>query len=134
MNAKPKTWAAALLLGVLLVGGVAGVAVDRVVAGRLACQDDPERETRDRRGSYVDWLAEELSLNPEQRTQVEAYIDRHREAVSALWREMRPQFEARKAQLRDDIRRILDDEQRAAYEALLAREAERGRHNRRGGR
>jgi hypothetical protein len=54
-------------------------------------------------------------------------LERHREAVSAIWSETRPRYEQLRSQLRDSIRATLSEEQRQAYEALLQREEERRR-------
>jgi Spy/CpxP family protein refolding chaperone len=133
MNGKSKSLALTLLLVVLLLGGVAGAAVERLVVRRdEACRAEDRRPHGDRRESYLDWLSSELALTPEQRAQVEATVERHRQAVSALWREVRPRFEEMKAQLREEIRSTLDDEQRATYEELLKRESERRHRGRRG--
>ncbi len=58
-------------------------------------------------------------------------MERHRAGIKELWREMRPRFEAMKAELRDDIRSVLTEEQLAAYEALLEKSADRRRRKER---
>lgn len=133
MMEKPRTLALALLIGALALGTTAGVAVDRLVARPGACPTDQSRRHngRDDRSSYLEWLTAQLELTVEQRSHVERTVDEHRTAVTALWREMRPEFEALKARLREDIRTVLDDQQREAYDALLAREAERRRRRKR---
>ncbi len=130
MNGKPRAWALAFIIGVLLLGGVAGAAVDRMLIREtaVAATDSRRGDARDRRRSYLDWLSTELALTEEQRAQVEAIVEQHREQVSALWRETRPRFEELKAQVRADIREVLSEEQQAKYEALLERQSERHRH------
>lgn len=134
MNGKNKTLALALLLVVLLLGGAAGAAVERFVADESACAaiEAGHREGRGRRESYLDWLTQELDLSADQRARVEQTVERHREAVSALWREVRPRFEQMKTRLREEIRAVLNDEQRATYERLLKRESEHRRRGRQG--
>ena len=127
MNGKSKAWAVALLFSVLILGGVIGAAVDRFVSGRPtggARQEHPRGE-RDRREGYLDWLAAELKLTDEQRAQVEAIIERQRAEMAQVWQELQPRFEELKAQARAETRALLNQEQLAAYEALLQREAER---------
>ncbi len=129
MIGKSKAWALALLLVVLLMGGVAGVAVDRMLVGeRTAVGNRDHRDGgRDHRRSYIDWLAAELELTDDQHADIELLLDEYREQVSAQWHEMRPRFEEFRAQFRAEVREVLTQEQIEAYEALLAREAERRR-------
>jgi hypothetical protein len=133
MIGKSKAWALALLVGVLLMGGVAGAAIDRMLVGRSAAAQSAERRDadRDHRRSYVDWLAAELELTDEQRTSIEGLLEGYREQVSGQWQEMRPRFEEMREQFRSEVRTVLTQEQIENYEALLSQEAER-RHSRRG--
>jgi hypothetical protein len=132
MIGKSKAWALALLGAALLLGGVAGAAVDRVLVGGSAEAATSRRGSdRDRRSSYLDHLSAELQLTEDQRSQVQVIVEQHREQVSALWREMRPRFEELKGQVHAEIRELLTEEQRTAYEALLDKEARR-RHGRKG--
>jgi Spy/CpxP family protein refolding chaperone len=126
MNGKSKAWAVALLIGVLLLGGAAGAAVDRLLVTRARSTAEESRRGGDRgRRDYVGWLAAELSLSETQREQIEVLVEGHREHVSTLWKEMRPRFEEFQSQLRAEIRQVLTPEQLAAYEALLEKEQER---------
>lgn len=131
MNGKSKVWALALLLGVLLLGGAVGAFADRLVLDEPACPRASfgRSRARDGRSHHLDWLAQELDLSAAQRARVEQTVERHRERVSALWRELRPQFEQMQAELRGEIRDVLTEEQRTAYEELLKSEKRR-RHPR----
>lgn len=131
MNGKSKAWALALLVGVLILGGVLGAAVDRLLIDRPATgavheQWRGERE-RDRREGYLQWLSGELQLTDEQRVQVEAIVERHRQEIAAIWQETRPRFEELQAQARAEIRSLLTEDQLAAYDQLVERESERRR-------
>ncbi len=131
MNGKPKAWALALLVGALLLGGVAGAAVDRLLIGEPAVAEEARRAgDRDRRRSELEWLSSELDLSAEQRERMGAIVEGHRAQMSALWRETRPRFEELRSQLRDDIREVLNADQRAAYEALIQKHEERHRRRR----
>jgi Spy/CpxP family protein refolding chaperone len=134
MNGKSKVWASALLVGVLLLGALAGVAVDRTLLSRSATQTTEGRRggDRDRRTSYMDWLSAELDLNADQRTQIETLVAQHRDQVSGFWGEMRPRLEELQAQLRAEISDVLTDEQRTEYEALMEKHSERHRRSRNG--
>jgi len=129
MNGKSKAWALALLLGVLMLGAVAGIGVDRLLISQpgAAVQPSRARGERDRRQAHLDWLAAELQLTEEQRAQLEAIVERNRQEMAALWQDMQPRFEALKSQARAETRALLNEEQLAAYEELLEREAERRR-------
>ena len=133
MIGKSKAWALTLLLVVLLMGGVAGAAIDRMfVSDRSTVENRNRRgDERDGRRNYIDWLAAELSLTDEQRSNIEVLVERYRSQVSDQWKEMRPKFEEFQTQLRAEIREVLTEDQLEAYEALLAKESER-RHSRRG--
>ena len=68
-------------------------------------------------------------LSEEQRAEVRVILEHHQEEVSALWRDMRPQYEVLQEQARAEIREVLNDEQRATYEELLERQRERGQRD-----
>jgi hypothetical protein len=133
MNGKSKAWALALLVGVLILGSVVGAALDRFLVRRpaTAAMHERWRSEREREGNrregYLDWLAAELQLTDEQQAQLEATVERHRQEMSAIWREMRPRFEQLRDQARAEVRALLTEEQLAAYERLLERESQRRR-------
>jgi gas vesicle protein len=137
MNGRSKLWATALLAGVLVFGGAVGAAVDRLLSpAASACQTASTREQRDRgrdrneRRNYVEWLTTELQLTDAQRVQVDTIIERHRQRVSALWKEVRPQYEQMKQNLRQEIRGVLTGQQRARYEELVREhDSRRGRRD-----
>lgn len=128
MNGKSKGWAIGFLAIVLLLGGVSGAALDRAFVRKATTSEREAR--RDRRQGYLNWLSSELDLTTEQRTQVQTIVEGYHEQVSALWRETNPRFESMKSQVRAEIREVLDEEQKAKYQALLEKQAERHRHNR----
>jgi hypothetical protein len=128
MNGKSRAWALALLVAVFLVGGAAGAAVDRMLVGDREVSSGQRGRSggdRDRRRSYLDWLADELALSEEQRTEVHGILERHREQVSNLWKEWRPRYDELQEQARVEIRGVLTEEQAAAYDALLERQRQR---------
>jgi len=136
MNGKSKGWAVTLLLGVLLLGGVAGATLDRVLIRPTASDTRSEGRgggDRDRRQAYLEWLTSELDLTQEQQAQVQSIIEEHREQVSALWRETHPRFDELQSQARTEIRQALTEEQQVKYEALLEKQAERHRNRRNNG-
>lgn len=134
MNGKSKGWAIGFLAIVLLLGGVSGAALDRAFVRKATTSEREARRDgegrRDRRQGYLNWLSSELDLTTEQRTQVQTIVEGYHEQVSALWRETNPRFQSMKSQVRAEIREVLDAEQKAKYQALLEKQAERHRHNR----
>ncbi len=129
MNGRSRAWALALLVAVFLLGGLAGAVGDRMLSSDSAAPTEGRRGSdRERKRDYLDWLSEELGLSEEQQAQVRAIAERHRDQVSALWREMRPRFEELQAQARSEIRAVLTEEQQAAYDDLL--QEQRNRHQR----
>lgn len=131
MNGKSRAWALALLVAVFLVGGAAGAAVDRMLVGdrEVSSGQRGRSADRDRRRSYLDWLGAQLELSEEQKTEVQAILEWHREQVSDLWRELRPRYEELQEQARAEIRGLLTEEQVAAYDALLERQRQRDRRD-----
>ncbi|UCC71727.1 MAG: hypothetical protein JSV86_15315 [Gemmatimonadota bacterium] len=127
MNGKSKAWALALLVAVLLLGGVAGAAVDRMLVGERTASSGQRGRSgdRDRRRSYLDWLSAQLELDEEQQAQVQVVVEEYREQISSIWREVRPRYEELQEQLRAEIRAVLTEEQAANYDALLQRQRER---------
>ena len=137
MNGKSKGWALTLLLGVLLLGAVAGATLDRVLIRPTAAETRGASRRgggdRDRQHSYLEWLTSELDLTQEQQAQVQSIIEEHREQVSAIWRETRPRYDELQSRARAEIRQALTEEQQLKYEALLEKQAERHRNRRNNG-
>ncbi len=93
------------------------------VAASAALQDRDRDRGRERspRLSYIDRLDRELHFTPEQRDSVVAILQRHDASTKEIWRESRRRFEEVRAQLRADIMKVLNEEQRERYRALIAR-------------
>lgn len=132
MNGKSKTLALALLFGAFVVGAAVGAVADRYLITGSAAEQSGESAVhdRDRRQSYMEWLAAELELTDDQRQHVAAVLERNREEVRALWQETRPAFEELKTRLRAEVREVLTQEQQVAYDSLLARDRGRRRSRR----
>ncbi|KPJ91057.1 MAG: hypothetical protein AMS18_09400 [Gemmatimonas sp. SG8_17] len=133
MNGKSKGWALTLLLGVLLLGGVAGATLDRVLIRQTASDTRSAGRHRDRQQGYLEWLTSELDLTQDQQAQVRSIIEEHREQISAIWLETRPRYDELQSRARAEIRQALTQEQQLKYEALLERQAERRRDRRNNG-
>ncbi|MGQ0643519.1 MAG: hypothetical protein ACT4P6_22460 [Gemmatimonadaceae bacterium] len=104
---QSKHLAMAFLFGAVLVGGALGFSADRVFG-------------RDRRGERtLDMLDRRLGLSDEQRTQIDAILDeRHRQSL-AVYGTIKPKMDSIRLNAREQMRQVLDAEQRSRYEALL---------------
>ncbi len=120
---RSKLWATALLAAVFGAGAMAGWAIQ-------AQADD--RGARDRRrgtDAMVSYLAGELDLTAAQRDSVRAVFDRHRPAMKALWETVHPQMDSLRRAMRVEIAARLTPPQQRRYQALIAAQEERHRHD-----
>lgn len=128
MKSLMKTRMAAL--GTMLVIFIAGMAVGMLVDRSLA-EAAPEEEVvrvdagdeERRRGSMI----HQVDLTPEQRVQVDSMVGAFRERMKHFHESSRSEYDRIVREARESIKAILDEEQRARYEALLE---ERDRHRR----
>jgi hypothetical protein len=117
----PRTLAALLMLVVWLLGGVAGVALDRLVLRPDAPRRRVERHTPESAHRFSKYLAGELGLSGRQEAQVDSILLIRQAQTRALANEVHPRFEAVAAQARADVERVLSPEQRTKYEQLRER-------------
>lgn len=109
----------AVLVIMFAVGALSGAATMRVASTDKAVSSE-RTERRQRPG-----LFERLDLTAEQRTQVDAIMERRKGEVDAFWSEHGPQLRAIMDSARAEIRLVLTPEQRALEEQFRA---ERRRH------
>jgi hypothetical protein len=110
----PKQQAVMFLLGALLVGGALGFTADRVMLSDRICISKSKNE------SALDALEQRLALTPEQHKSVEAILDDRHRQYQAAWKPIRPRLDSIKMNARDQIRRVLTDEQRQEFELFLS--------------
>jgi hypothetical protein len=96
-----------------LVGGAATMLADRSRHGTDRIGDHP--------GGFVQFLKEELTLTAEQEHRITGILDRHQPAMDSIWGLVRPQFEAERQTVRQEIRALLEPGQLKKYEVLIAR-------------
>ena len=120
---RSRSLALMFLLGALLVGGALGFTADRVFAGgRCARDGDPHRSRT--------WLTEELHLTAAQTAAVDSILERRHREMRAVIAPVRPRMDAVRDTARQQIRRVLDDVQRARFDALIAKkDSEKGRNH-----
>jgi len=119
----------------------AGAGVGVMLAPRLASPSAPAagapvRTPADRRGlprspgmgpvRLAPQLAEELGLDAEQARQLDDLFARRRQRLEDIQHGVREQFEAEQRALREEIRKILNEEQMAKFEEWLRRSSRRG--------
>jgi len=95
-----------------LVGGAATMLADRTRHGGDRFGERP---------SFVQILKEELVLTADQEQRITGILDRHQPAMDSIWGTVRPQFEAERQTVRNEIRALLEPDQLKKYEVLIAR-------------
>jgi hypothetical protein len=141
-------WMWSSLVLTLVVGICLGVIVDRVLlAGRPVFADAERAGPRkasplwficDERGSLdiedepgylynqrfrarlLEGLAQELSLSPEQYTEVEAFLEERRHGAHEFWENSRHAYCDMRDGFRHDLRAMLDEEQKVRFDAMNA--------------
>jgi Spy/CpxP family protein refolding chaperone len=109
-------------LGAMLVIFIAGMAVGMLLDRNLA-QAAPEEgvvrvegaEEERRRGSMI----HQVDLTPEQRVQVDSLVTAFRERMKQFHESSRSEYDRIVQEARASIKAVLNEEQRARYEALL---------------
>jgi Spy/CpxP family protein refolding chaperone len=121
---RSKALAAALLGATFILGAAAG-------AVGVAAWTDQDRDRRPRqpeRLSFVERLARDLDLTATQRDSVATIVDRRDDAMREVWRDMAPRFDSLRDVINQEILAVLDEEQQAGFEAMLARADSARRH------
>jgi Spy/CpxP family protein refolding chaperone len=119
-----KIWL--VVVGVFLLGGVTGAALDSLY--RLRVSGDARHERGGRRGDDVfEKMKRDLNLTEQQGTEIRAIIDQSREEYRALRNEISPRYDAVRQNARARIRERLTPEQQQRFDAEIAeRDARRG--------
>jgi hypothetical protein len=117
MGNRSKTLAASLLAATFLLG----IAVGGVAMAAWGDDDDGRRSRSREHASYAERLAERLDLTAAQQESVAKILERRQEAMHQLWQDVHPRLDSLRLQIRDEILAVLDQEQQATYEDLIAR-------------
>ena len=133
MQAFMNTRLAALAMMLVIFGaGIAvGMVVDRTLAQaapeppEVVEEEGEEDEERERRRGYI---IERLDLTDDQRTRVEAMLAEYREQMKTFQEESSREYDRIVQETREALKSVLDEDQRATYEALLE-ERDRRRRN-----
>lgn len=119
---RSKAWAIGLLGATFLAGLLMGGGLERFL--RAGDREDDGR--RNRRG-YVEFLKDELSLNPSQETSVRSIVEASRDGIRMLSERIRPEYDSIRTAVRAEIAALLDPEQQQQFEAMIKRSEERRR-------
>ena len=118
VNPRLKVWL--VLLGVFVLGGVTGAALD----GAYRLQASSERQEKHGHGrdkaAYFEDLRRDLNLNDQQAAQVRAILEETRNEFRQLRAEARPRYDALKQKARERIRAVLTPEQQQRFDAKVA--------------
>ncbi len=76
-------------------------------------------------GFFVERLERRLDLTPEQAAEIDAILERTHETAAEMRRDLRPRIEELMERTADEIRGVLTDEQREAFEKLRQRDRRR---------
>ena len=129
-KARLKIWA--VLIGIFLLGGVTGAALDGVYRSRAA-DGRPGARQRDPEEQFAT-MRRELSLSDEQATALRAILEESRAEFRALRAEVKPRYDEVRQRARTRMRALLNPEQQQRFDAKLAEldaqreERERNRH------
>ncbi len=108
----------ALLATIFAAGALAGAAFERVsdrAPAATAAPTDSACEAR-RKGLIVD----QVSPTPEQRTRIDAILERRRGQMDAFWEGEGRRLRGIVDSTRNEIREVLTPQQRAEYDRLVA--------------
>ena len=129
---KAKTVAATALILLFGSGVVVGLAWDQMANANTL--EEVRRDTRgERDGRRRRMIVDNVGLSTVQKASVDSLVSFHRQRMSDLDREFQPRYRTLIADLREEIKLVLTDDQRKRYDVLLAERdaehAERRRNN-----
>ena len=105
----------ALLAATFVAGALSGAAIERVLGAEEPGAVDHGGEQDPRRAYIID----QVDMSEQQRTEIDAILERRSERMRSVWQEVEPRMEAVTDSARMDIMGVLTPEQRAEYERKL---------------
>jgi Spy/CpxP family protein refolding chaperone len=121
VSSNTRTAAIAVVVVAFLAGILVGVAGDHLYlirSGRLSPRHASSRFAADR---MTDRLTKELNLSPQQKTQVQQIIERHRAKIDATMANVRPQVRQEVEATNAEIETVLTPEQKTKFADLRMR-------------
>lgn len=138
-DSRARVWFASFVLAVFCVGLASGVLLGRRMIGPPLPSfrefGGPPGLAAGRRGGpppglLLDRLNRELSLTPDQRTQVDVVLKASRQRLDQFQQDTRDRFEREQQSLRDDIRKLLTPDQQQKFDRWVDENPPRGRRGR----
>lgn len=125
MDSKTK-WVGITLAAVLVLGIGAGILVDRFlllakVESATNVDSDRDEHHDDHAKRFRTRLQQELDLTDEQRARLDQVLENNHETAERFWEDSRARFEELRMSFRQDIRSLLNPEQRVKFDAMLAK-------------
>jgi Spy/CpxP family protein refolding chaperone len=121
-SVKNKWQVRLAVLGIFLIGFIAGVMAVNVYRGRAV-----ERVSANREGRF-DRLVNQLGLTEDQRTEVRAIFDEARTELDAIRKQSEPRLKEVRERTDERMRGVLTDEQWQQFQKLMAETRARRRH------
>jgi Spy/CpxP family protein refolding chaperone len=121
VSSNTRAAAVAVVVVAFIAGILVGVAGDHLYlirSGRLSPRHMTSRLAADR---MADRLTHELDLTPQQKTQVQAIIERHRAKIDATMANVRPQVRQELDATNAEIETVLTPEQKTKFADLRMR-------------
>lgn len=107
-----KNVALAFLLGTFITGGALGFSANRYMERDKVCIVRGENP-------LVEVMSRRLQLSPTQRSQMDSILDLRSQQYRQAMAPLRPQLDSIKLEARDHMRGVLDERQRAEFEAMI---------------
>lgn len=116
---KSKTSAAILILGTFLLGSVSG-AVSFSLYRNYVNASTPKKASRPSGPHDIcEELARGLNMDSAQKEKLAVIVNQSRDRYRALSKQFRPQYDAIRAETRQEMRQILHENQKARFEELI---------------
>lgn len=109
---ESKNVAMAFLLGTFLTGGVLGFSANRIIKRDQVC-------TTRGVNPVVAMMAQRLGLDPAQSASIDSILDHRSAQYKKAMAPIRPQMDSIKQEAREQMRRVLTQEQKQEFEAML---------------
>ena len=113
-----KFWIILSFIIVFIIGALAGVLIDEHL---LPAKDKSRRDRRPLRFPTLEIMADELKLTSEQEEAIRNIFRKNEESLKNLNSLIHERISAIRAQLKEEIRNVLTDEQKIKFEEMINR-------------
>jgi hypothetical protein len=122
-----KIWL--VVLGIFILGGVTGAALDSVYRLKASGGRGSAETRAPRDKEKFEKMKSDLSLSDQQAEQIRSILDQTRNDYRALRNEVRPRYDALRQQARTKIRALLNPDQQQKFDAKVAEHDARRNEN-----